>query len=139
MRVTKIIREYVEKVVCEKMPIPEEPQEVTELRKEFEALTDELKAMCAKAYIEFFRKHKGECAPYYCDKDLDDIDSIVKYLNNNAYANCGSNTITIAAVSAHKKAKDEVIKKRKATTEEILVTLELGGNKADLDAMLANL
>ena len=139
MRVTKLIREYVEKVVCEKMPMPEEPAAMADLRKEFSALGEKLDKMCADAYEKFFRDHQGECAPYYCDDDINDIERIAAYVQKKASVSCGSNTITLAAKRAYDKARHEVTEKRRAAIENILVTLELGGNQADLDAMLANL
>lgn len=139
MRVTKLIREYVDKVVCEKMPMPEEPAIMTDLRKELETLTEKLEKVCADAYEKFFRDHQGECAPYYCDEDINDIERIVSYVRKKTNVGYGSNTITLAAKCAYDKARCEVRDKRRAAIENILVTLELGGNKADLDAMLANL
>lgn len=40
---------------------------------------------------------------------------------------------------AYRKAKDERLEKIEEKIKEILVTLELGGSKADLDEMLANI
>lgn len=139
MRVTKLIREYVEKVVCEKMPMPAEPTGMTDLRKEWEALQDECAALCAERAVAFFTAHKGECAPYYCDDDLNDTERIANYLHKEVCVRFGSHTLTYAEKVAHDKARAEVGKARKEAIENILVTLELGGSKADLDAMLANL
>ena len=139
MRVTKLIREYVEKVVCEKMPMPAEPTGMTDLRKEWEALRNECTAICIERAVAFFTAHKGECAPYYCDDDLNDTERIANYLRKKVDVCFGSNTLTYAEKVAHDKARAEVHKARQEAIDNILVTLELGGSKADLDEMLANL
>lgn len=139
MRVTKLIREYVEKVVCEKMPMPAEPTGMTALRKEWDTIIESLEQHAATVAIQFFTAHKGECAPYYCDEDLNDTERIANYLRKKVSVNFGSHTLTYAERVAYDKAKAEVSKARKEAIENILVTLELGGSKADLDAMLANL
>jgi hypothetical protein len=89
--------------------------------------------------VVFFTAHKGECAPYYCDEDLNDTERIANYLRKEACVRFGSHTLTYAERVAYDKAKAEVGKARKEAIENILVTLELGGSKADLDAMLAKL
>lgn len=139
MRVTKLIREYVEKVVCEKMPMPAEPTGMTDLRKEWETTIESLEHYATTVAIQFFAAHKGECAPYYCDEDLNDTERIANYLRKNVNVSFRSHLLTYAERVAYDKAKTEVGKARKEAIENILVTLELGGSKADLDAMLANL
>ncbi len=139
MRVTKLIREYVENVVCEKMPMPAEPTGMTALREEWNVLIENLEQHAATVAIQFFTAHKGECAPYYCDDDLNDTERIANYIRRKVNVHFGSSTLTYAEKVAYDKARTEVGKARKEAIENILVTLELGGSKADLDAMLANL
>lgn len=139
MKVTKLIREYVERTVCEKMPMPAEPTEMTALRKEWDALREECIAICIERAAAFFTAHKGECAPYYHDDDLNDTEGIIAYIQKKTDVCFGSSTLTYAEKVAYDKARADVCKARRDAVDNILVTLELGGSKADLDEMLNNL
>lgn len=138
MRVTNLIKNYVIKAVDEKIPDPPKPESIERVKAEWEQLRKELDAMVVERVKRFFINHKGECAPRYCDRDLNDIDAIFACVEKT----CGASlhlTLTCADTVAYVKACTEIDKKRAETVNNILVTLELGGNKADLDAMLANL
>lgn len=139
MRVTTLIKDYVRKTVAEKMPNPPQPESIERIHSEWDLLRQELNIIITKRVKQFFIDHKGECAPYYCDSDLNDIDTILAYVDKHCDVSLPSNTLTCADAAAHKKACTEMHQKRTETINNILVTLELGGNKADLDAMLANL
>ena len=136
MRVTKLIREYVENAVDEKIPLPAEPEGITALKTEWDEFNERITKMAIAEYVAFFTAHKGECTPYYCDADFNDIDSIIRYINNNTRANCGSNTLSFAAKKAYEAERRAVGQKRKETINEILVSLELGANRAELEEML---
>lgn len=139
MRVTKLIREYVENAVCEKMPMPAEPEGITALKTEWDELNDRITKMAVAEYTAFFTAHKGECAPYYCDDDFNDTDAICRYIARKAGANCGSHTITFAARRAYDAERKAIGQKRKKAIEDILVSLELGANRAELEEMLSKI
>ena len=140
MRVTKLIREYVEKSVCEKMPMPSEPENIAKLSKEWEDLKTCVREMALKEITAFFELHKGECIPYYCDDEgLVDFDVVAKYLNKKVDIGCGSNTLTHIERKNWEKACREMREKRRNTINDILVSLELGANRAELEEMLSKI
>ena len=139
MRVTKLIREYVENAVDERIPLPSEPEGITALKAEWDELNERITKMVAAEYTAFFAAHKGECAPYYCDDDFNDIDAIGRYIDKKAGVSCGSNTLSFAAKKAYEAERRAVGKKRRETINEILVSLELGANRAELEEMLSKI
>lgn len=139
MRVTKLIREYVENAVDEKIPLPAEPESITALNAEWDELNERITKMVAAEYTAFFAAHKGECAPCYCDDDFNDIYAIGRYIDKRAHASCGSNTLSFAAKKVYEAERRAVGKKREETINEILVSLELGANRAELEEMLSKI
>lgn len=139
MRVTKLIREYVENAVCERMPMPAEPECIATLKTEWDELNERITKMAVAEYVAFFTAHKGECAPYYCDDDFNDTDAISRYVAKKTNASCGSNTITFAARKAYEMERKAIGQKRKETINDILVSLELGANRAELEEMLSKI
>ena len=136
MRVTKLIREYVENAVCERMPMPAEPECIATLKTEWDELNERITKMAVAEYMAFFMAHKGECAPYYCDDDFNDTDAIIRYVTKKTSVGCGSYTITFAARRAYDAERKAIGQKRKETINDILVSLELGANRAELEEML---
>ena len=139
MRVTKLIREYVENAVDERIPLPAEPEGISALKAEWDELNERIIKMAVAEYVAFFTAHKGECAPYYCDDDFNDIGSIICYINKNTRVNCGANTLSFAAKKAYEAERKAVREKRRETINEILVSLELGANRAELEEMLSKI
>ena len=139
MRVTKLIREYVENAVDERIPLPAEPEGITALKAKWDELNERITKMAIAEYEAFFTAHKGECAPCCCVDDFNDIDSIIRYINKNARANCGSSTLSFAAKKAYEAERRAVGQKRRETINEILVSLELGANRAELEEMLSKI
>lgn len=139
MRVTKLIREYVENAVNEKIPLPAEPEGITALRAEWDELHNRIVKMVVAEYLAFFTAHKGECAPCYCGDDFNDIDAIGRYINKNAHVSCGSSTLSFAAKKAYEAERRAAGQKRRETINEILVSLELGANRAELEEMLSKI
>ncbi len=137
MRVTKLIREYVEDAVAKRMPMPAEPESITTLKAEWDELNDRIIKMVVAEYMAFFITHKGECIPYRCDDDFNDIDTIGHYVAKHAYANCGSNTLSFAAKKTYETECKTIRQRRQEIVNNILLSLELGANRAELDAMLA--
>ena len=130
MRVTRLIREYVEKKVRESYP-----KSVAELvyeehnRKIKDALTEvnEKVYEYAKALAEELNAKYG----FPADSSLRVRDHYNSITNRYDYDS--------EIYQAYQKARDERQTKIEEKIEEILLTLELGGSKADLDEMLANI
>jgi hypothetical protein len=135
MRVTKLIKDYVEKTVKEKMPTPEKP--VNTLQEEYNALIDSLEAYCRNSVKDFLRKHGGEFYFSYSGFGADEIEKQIAYADRKIslyYPN-----VKTLAEEDYEKLCKEMIKKRNATINEILVSLELGANRAELEEMLSKI
>lgn len=131
MRVTKLIREYVEKKVKEVYPKSEaELAWEAKSKKVNEALTkaNELINKASREIAEKINAEFGLAVGGYRLEGRDDTYRSIIY--TTYYADCEE-------YQACRKAEDERRKKIKETIEEILINLELGGTKADLDEMLA--
>ena len=128
MRVTKLIREYVEKKVREAYPKSE-----AEIR--WEKKSDKANEALTKAneLVEAYAKKIGEeiNLEFGLNEDyrLKAFDGR-NWFGTSWYGDCED-------YQASRKAKDEREKKIAETVEEILISLELGGTRADLDEMLA--
>ena len=130
MRVTKLIREYVEKKVNESYP-----KTVAELvwEEHGRSINDAITEANEKVF-EFAKKLAEELNARYgfpADSNLtasNHYNSVTNKYNYDA-----------EIYKAYRKAREEREKKIAEKIEEILLTLELGGTKADLDKMLANI
>ena len=129
MRVTKLIREYVEKKVKEAYPKSEAELIWEEKsRRTNEALTranDVIEAY-AKKVAEEFNAEFG-----LGDYRLKPFEGR-NWFSTSYYGDCEE-------YHASRKAENERYKKIAETIEEILISLELGGTRADLDEMLAKI
>ena len=139
MRVTKLIREYVENAVYEKMPMPAEPEGITALQNEWDELHERVVKMAVTEYTAFFAAHKGECAPCYCDDGLNDIAAVNRYVAKKTGVSCGSHVLSFAAKKAYDAERKAVGAKRNAAINNILISLELGANRAELEEMLSKI
>lgn len=139
MRVTKLIREYVESAVDEKIPLPTEPEGITALKAKWDELNERITKMAIAEYTAFFAAHKGECAPYYCADDFNDTDAINRYVAKKTSVGCGSCYLSFAAKKAYEMERKAIGQKRKETINDILVSLELGANRAELEEMLSKI
>lgn len=135
MKVSKLIREYVEKSVAKAMP--DRKEEVDEIQVEYEALEKDLDEYAKKRIAEFAEKHKGEIRGYYSGFGYNNFEEEKEYLIRN---------ISVHTPSIRTKLFDEIYeenkrlaKARRNAIEDILINLELGGTKADLDRMIAEL
>lgn len=122
MRVTKIIREYVEKTVTTKMPYGT-PME------EYQAANKELNDLCDR-----LEKQVGD----YADELLNGIDNLpegftIKRTNYRIFSASSWNSPMHCASNTHQK---EIRDKRAAAIERILLELELGATKADLERLI---
>ena len=129
MRVTRLIREYVEKKVKENYP-----KTVAELvyEEHNNNISDAITEANEKVY-EYAKKLAEELNEKYgfpADSNLKACDHYNSITNKYDYDS--------EIYQAFRKARDERQKKIAEKIEEILLTLELGGTKADLDEMLKN-
>ena len=135
MKVTKLIREYVEKEVALAIPNPEKPE--NPLQEEYEALIDSLKAHCRKTIKEFVRTHGGEFYFSFSGYDANNVEAQLAYVNKSCELR--SPSLHSIIIDEHTKLCKEKEKERKAAVEDILITLELGGTKAELEEMISKL
>lgn len=128
MRVSKVVREYIEKQVCAKYP-----------KSESEIIAEEISNLVNKANQEL----------------LEEVDKAKKEIANRIIAKYGLTKEMGKQESAYheykfstwnspieRKANTDKEKRRKAINqkiEDIIVTLELGGTKADLEKMLSEI
>lgn len=129
MRVTKIIREYVEKRVRDiygkETPIELEYKQAKEdLKKELEKANKEINEIIRK-YAEENIKN-----PYGLDIDI---------TSSTIYGEWRWRSEKPEIQKKADKAQTERLEKQSQALENIFVTLELGGNKAQLEEMLNNL
>ena len=135
MKVTKLIREYVEKSVAKAMPDKKVPD--CSAREEYYAIEEEIKAFAEKKIDEFINKHKGEVRARYGGYDYEHPDENAHYIKNDLSL-CLPSLRYKAEDDMHKE-NEEINKARTEAVEDILINLELGGTKADLDRMIAEL
>lgn len=134
MKVTKIVRDFVEEKVNEKYPLPVEPTEAIELERE-ELAHRVAEAMAAAS--EFLAAKLRELGIVYpATVARIKITSFNRINNNN---NCTYADYIRPIRDAYLEEKAEVEAKRAKAQKDILVSLELGGTKAELLEMLANL
>ena len=129
MRVTKLIKDYVEKRVREKFP--KTTEELTwEAEKEKMSKAIEQAEILISVYAEQVIEELNE--KYGFSKDY-----CMKKHNYYHVTDTYYNDSIIYQISL--KAKTEREKKMNKTIEDILISLELGGTKAELEEMLANI
>jgi hypothetical protein len=133
MRVSTTVKDYVRKEIAKAMPYKERP-DISEVKEEWEALRTELKENIKNAYINFFTAHPEVETTYKYDKNV----TMVEFLDRmSLLASMGE--LIHPTITEIKEFNREIDKKREEKFEEIIVTLELGGTKADLDKMLKDL
>ncbi len=134
MKVTKIVREFVEEEVNKKYPMPELDKAAAEqLDKDIDAIKARIKQEAGVLILNKLRE---------AGVQLDE--SIVK-VSNVSWSYCDeTDRYTYGGIVNHiKRANEEacriVKEKRERALKDILVNLELGGTKKTLMDMLANL
>lgn len=127
MRVSKTVREYIEKQVASKFPKTEielyqEQQEqiASKMNQEYYDRVEKAKADIIVELAQEYKIHEEEIA-----------------IRNN-YGNVFSTFNTPTAMKAN-TAKSERQKAMREKIDDIIVSLELGGTKADLERMLAEI
>lgn len=123
MRVTKIIREYVEKTVTNALPFGAP-------REDYIAANQELNDLCNRL---------EEQVEAYAKELLASIDNLpegftIKRTHNCVFSASSWNSPMHRASNAH---QEEIRNKRTAAVEQILVELELGATKADLERLIS--
>ena len=132
MRVTKIIKEYVEKTVSALPKFKNEsPEEIkynemhSKIEKFKSGVADEVEAFVKEA-IERFREENNS-------------PSDIKIKFQTSYYPISSDMWLSEIKNAADKQKNARVAAKHKAIEEILVNLELGGTKAELDEMLKKL
>lgn len=128
MRVTKTVREYIEKKVAEKVNIKYEAEKLEAERQNdlvnnfWDELEKELEAIAVERLNKFIEKN-----------------SFVERGYRSNISDCYHSTLKIAdrhmdssVHNWHNRARAEI----KEKVDDIIVTLELGGNKEDLERMV---
>lgn len=134
MKVTKIVRDFVEEKVNEKYPLPVEPKEAIELERE-ELNNRVVEAMAAASEV-LAAKLRELGIVYPATVARIKITSFNRINSNN---NCTYADYIRPIRDAYLEEKAKVEAKRAKAQKDILVSLELGGTKAELLEMLANL
>lgn len=134
MKVTKIVRDFVEEKVNEKYPLPVEPTEAIE--QERKELNNRVVEAMAAASEVLTTKLRELGIVYPATVACIRINSFNRINSNN---NCTYADYIRPIRDAYLKERGEVEAKRAKAQKDILVSLELGGTKAELLEMLANL
>ena len=125
MRVTKLVREYIEREVSRKFN--EKDLELKQIQESYEKarlqFEKELKKIRTKADVEVEKAIKS------CGY----VGSREKYVEISTYG------ITNPYYNELQQRKNELVKIKKDKVDEILITLELGGTRSDLDDMLSKI
>ena len=127
MRVSKTVREYIEKQVASKFP-------KTENELQYEQ-NEQIASAMNKDYYEEIEKAKATIIANLCEKYGVADDTVVARMN---YGNVFSAYPTKARDMADldRQAREKAIREK---IYDIIVNLELGGTKADLEKMLAEI
>ena len=127
MRVSKAVREYIEKQVASKFPKTE-----IELYQEQQ---EQVASKMNQEYQDRVEKAKAEIvASIAKEYEINESDIAIRH----NYGNVFSTFNTPKAMKAN-TAKSERQTAIRSKIEDIIVTLELGGTKADLEKMLAEI
>ena len=134
MKVTKIVREFVEEEVNKKYPMPElDKDAAAQLDKDISIVKERIK----KEAGEFIFNKMKEAGLQFKEGVIS-VDNVNwRYLDKD---NVVYFTGIINAVRAdYEEISNKVKAKRETALKNILVSLELGGTKKELMEMLANL
>ena len=123
MRVSKIIREYVEKTITTKMPYGEPTITYKRHYQSLSDLTDQLNEK-VNAYAEELLASVGNLPEGFT----------IKKTHWSIFESSTWNSPMHTAASAHER---KVRENREKAIETILVELELGATKADLERLIA--
>ena len=127
MRVSKTVREYIEKQVTSKFPKTD-----IEL---FQEQQEQIASKMNQEYYDRVEKAKAEIiASIAKEYEIHEEEIVIR----NNYGNVFSTFNTPTAMKAN-TAKSERQKAMREKIDDIIITLELGGTKADLERLLAEI
>lgn len=134
MRVTKKVENYIrEQVKAKVMPKYEaekaESVRIIEIKSDIQERAAEAARQAALAILE-------EAKEYADVLEYNEAEAERMYLNGLAYIVSLKDSIYISSVHKWSRRMEDEVNK---IVDDIIVTLELGGNKADLDRMLSEL
>jgi hypothetical protein len=130
-----VVKEYVKEKIAEKYPMKEIPKPFnTEIiRKEIEEATSAIVRSVFEKYADKIAWHKYMGNGVYATKRVEDV-TIVGDFNVRNYGSM----VDLACEEARDYNK-AIEQKRAKVFRDIVVQMELGGTKKDLDELLANL
>ena len=127
MRVTKTVKEYIAKQVASKFPKTE-----IELYQEQQ---EQVASRMNQEYQDRVEKAKAEIvASIAKEYEINESDIAIRHNYGNVFSTF--NTPTAMKANTAKSERQTAIRSK---IEDIIVTLELGGTKADLEKMLAEI
>lgn len=130
MRVTKIVREYIEEQVEKKYPLPQKPEDV------YSKMTDEIHDAIVPIAVDIISRYTDR-VEFYANWNYEKILSAEDFAKNISFSFKGYTKAK--DLEEYKQNCREIKTKREKAVKDIIVTLELGGTKKDLEEMLANL
>ena len=98
---------------------------------------ESLEDYCKNAIKEFARNHGGEFYFLYSGYDAAMVDAQIAYVDGNCSLRCPR--LKALVIDDYNQLCTEMAKKRNATINDILVSLELGANRAELEEMLSKI
>lgn len=138
MRVTKVIREYIEEKVAERLPYPEEPQgvEINEFNNFEKKLIEEVVGKYAAYITDNFGKIRVDACWGMGDR-VNDILAVKECVKDRI---CKPHlTVFSVARKEYDQECKRIKEERAKAVKEITVSLELGGTRAELEEMLAKI
>lgn len=123
MRVTKLIREYVEKTITTKLPYGEPHHTYNQ----------------HKASLNDLTKQLNEKISQYADELIGRIGNLPEgfHITKGCYNQLTCSSYGSPMQKMAEQHENEIRNKRKEAIENILVELELGATKADLERLIA--
>lgn len=136
MRVTKVIREYIEEKVAEKLPYPETPKgvEIDEFDNFEKKLIEETVDKYTAYITDNFDKIRVDARWGMGDK-INDILAVKDCVKDRI---CKPHlTVFSVARKEYEQERKRIQEERAKAVKEITVSLELGGTRAELEEILA--
>jgi len=134
MKVSKIVREFVEEEVNKKYPMPE-PDKIAMAQLDNDI--SNVKERIRKEAGEFIFNKMKEAGIVIDERMVSIKVTDWRYFDKNGISYYNGTVNALRA--AYEEVSDEVKAKRETAMKNILVNLELGGTKKELMEMLANL
>lgn len=127
MRVTKIVREYIEESVGKAL------SEKSTAEKEYDAFRNDIRQFVEQVEDEVKHMVDEAIANYRMTHNIPDDVKITQ--TDYTLVHCGDwNSALRNEAEAMRRKRNEA---KERAVKDIIITLELGGTKADLDAMLS--